>query len=70
LSISDSFISLDVFKPISDTVTISDLFTLSVFQIPPLSSNVSIADSGSGVLTDYAVDYFAEVYAASTVITF
>ena len=33
-------------------------------------SNVSITDSGSGILVDYATDYFDEIYAGSSVITF
>ncbi len=33
-------------------------------------SNVSITDSGSGILTDYATDYFDEIYAGTPVITF
>ena len=33
-------------------------------------SNVSITDSGSGILDDYATNYFNEIYAGTTVITF
>jgi hypothetical protein len=33
-------------------------------------SNVSITDTGSGILVDYAIDYFDEIYAGSSVITF
>ena len=33
-------------------------------------SNVSITDSGSGIIVDYATDYFNEIYAGTTVITF
>ena len=33
-------------------------------------SNVSIIDSGSGILDDYATNYFNEIYAGTTVITF
>ena len=108
LSISDNFISLDVYKPLSDVVTISESFVLAQYLVPfsdnitildsltnsseelvsdslSLSeelvqvfgknidnniSNVSITDTGSGILVDYAIDYFDEIYAGSTVITF
>jgi hypothetical protein len=108
LSVSDSFISLDVYKPVSDDVTVSEslglvlyleAFSDNVIALENLEvvsgslindslllsdelaqvfsknidnnvSTVSITDSGSGSLTDYAVDYFVEVYAASNVITF
>ncbi len=33
-------------------------------------SNVSITDTGSGILVDYAIDYFDEIYAGSPVIAF
>ena len=33
-------------------------------------SNVSITDTGSGILVDYATDYFDEIYAGSSVIAF
>jgi hypothetical protein len=108
LSISDNFISLDVYKPLSDVVTISESFVLAQYLVPfsdnvtildslsnsseelvsdslSLSeelvqvfgknidnniSNVSITDTGSGILVDYAIDYFDEIYAGSSVITF
>ena len=108
LSISDSFISLDVYKPVDDNVTVSEslgivlylaafsdyvsiLDTLGFVTGSSLSddqslsdqlvqvfsknidnniSNVSITDTGSGILVDYAIDYFDEIYAGSTVITF
>ena len=108
LSISDNFISLDVYKPLSDdvialetfnlvkyleaftdNVTISDTLgfvtnsilsddqslsdeLLQVFSknIDNNISNVSIIDSGSGILDDYAINYFNEIYAGTIVITF
>jgi hypothetical protein len=108
LSISDNFISLDVYKPLSDdvialesfnlvqyleaftdNVTISDTLgfvtnsslsddqslsdeLLQVFSknIDNNISNVSIIDSGSGILDDYAIDYFNEIYAGTIIITF
>ena len=108
LSISDSFISLDVYKPVDDNVTVSEslgivlylaafsdnvsiLDTLGFVTGSSLSddqslsdqlvqvfsknidnniSNVSITDTGSGIIVDYATDYFNEIYAGSLVITF
>ena len=108
LSISDNFISLDVFKPLTDdvialesfnlvqyleaftdNVTISDTLgfvtnsslsddqslsdeLLQVFSknIDNNISNVSIIDSGSGILDDYAINYFNEIYAGTIIITF
>jgi len=108
LSISDSFISLDVYKPVVDNVTVSEsldlvlylaafsdnvtiLDTLGFVTDSTLSdsqslsdelvqvfsknidnniSNVSITDTGSGIIVDYAIDYFGEIYAGSPVITF
>ena len=108
INISDNFISLDVYKPESDTVTVSESLTLiqvleafsdnvsildslgfvtgsSLSDDQSLSdelaqvfsknidnnlSNVSIIDSGSGILDDYATNYFNEIYAGTTVITF
>ena len=108
LSISDSFISLDVYKPVDDNVTVSEslgvvlylaAFSDNVSILDTLGfvvgynlsdsqslsdeliqvfgknidnniSNVSITDTGSGILVDYAIDYFDEIYAGSSVITF
>ena len=108
LSISDSFISLDVYKPVDDNVTVSESLGIVLYlaafsdnvsildtlgfvvgynlsdsqslsdelvqvfskNIDNNISNVSITDTGSGILVDYAIDYFDEIYAGSTVITF
>jgi len=108
LSISDNFISLDVYKPLSDDVTALESFNLTKYleaftdnviisdtlsyvtgsnlsddqslsdellqvftkNIDNNISNVSIIDSGSGILDDYAIDYFNEIYAGTIVITF
>ena len=108
LSISDNFISLDVYKPLSDNVIALESFSLvqylaafsdnvtildslgfvtgsnlsddqslsdellQVFSknIDNNLSNVSITDAGSGILVDYATNYFDEIYAGSLVITF
>ena len=108
LSISDSFISLDVYKPVDDNVTVSESLGIVLYlaafsdnvsildtlgfvvgynlsdsqslsdelvqifskNIDNNISNVSITDTGSGILVDYAIDYFDEIYAGSSVITF
>ena len=108
LSISDNFISLDVYKPVDDNVTVSESLGLVLYlaafsdnviisdnlgilfnslqndnqslsdelsqvfgkNIENNLSNVSITDSGSGILTDYATNYFDEIYAGSPVIAF
>ena len=108
LSISDSFISLDVYKPVDDNVTVSESLGIVLYlaafsdnvsildtlgfvvgynlsdsqslsdelvqifskNIDNNISNVSITDNGSGILVDYAIDYFDEIYAGSPVITF
>ena len=99
---------MDVYKPISDNVTISESLTLIQYLAPfsdnvsildsldfvtgsslsddqSLSdelaqvfsknidnniSNVSITDTGSGIIVDYAIDYFDEIYAGTSVIAF
>ena len=108
LSISDSFISLDVYKPVDDNVTVSESLGIVLYlaafsdnvsildtlgfvvgynlsdsqslsdelvqifskNIDNNISNVSITDNGSGILVDYATDYFNEIYAGTSVIAF
>jgi hypothetical protein len=110
LSISDNFISLDVYKTVNDIIDIddsalvsnqlsafnNDLQTSDSTNITVLKSiidesninitesltqvlsknidnnlsNVSFTDSGSGIIVDYATNYFDEIYAGSSVITF
>ena len=56
---------------LSDDQSLSDELAL-VFSknIDNNLSNVSITDTGSGILVDYAIDYFDEIYAGTPVITF
>jgi len=56
---------------LSDNQSLSDEL-LQVFSknIDNNLSNVSITDSGSGIIVDYATDYFNEIYAGTPVITF
>jgi hypothetical protein len=56
---------------LTDNQTLSDEL-LQVFSknIDNNLSNVSITDAGSGILVDYAIDYFDEIYAGTPVITF
>jgi len=56
---------------LSDNQTLSDEL-LQVFSknIDNNISNVSITDTGSGILVDYATGYFDEIYAGSPVIAF
>ena len=56
---------------LSDSQSLSDeLVQVFSKNIDNNISNVSITDTGSGILVDYAIDYFDEIYAGSTVITF
>jgi hypothetical protein len=70
VSISDS-LGFVTGPTLSDSQSLSDEL-LQVFgkNIDNNISNVSITDTGSGILVDYAIDYFNEIYAGSPVITF
>jgi len=75
-SFSDNVTVLESFNfvtgsNLSDNQSLSDEL-LQVFgkNIDNNLSNVSITDSGSGIIVDYATDYFNEIYAGTPVITF
>ena len=56
---------------LSDNQSLSDeLVQVFSKNIDNNISNVSITDTGSGILVDYAIDYFNEIYAGTPVITF
>ena len=61
-----------VTQPLSDTANISESLTI-IRNLDPsgnLISSSTFTDSGSGVLENYAIDYFGENYAGSTVLVF
>jgi hypothetical protein len=74
---SDNVNVLSILNDISGSSLVNDSLSLSeelsqVFNknIDNNISNVSITDTGSGILVDYAIDYFDEIYAGSSVIVF
>jgi hypothetical protein len=76
VAFSDNVTILDSLANLSEAL-VDDSLSLSeelvqVFgkNIDNNISNVSITDTGSGILVDYAIDYFDEIYAGSSVITF
>lgn len=81
-SISDEFISLDVFKPLSDTAIITELINVVLF-LEPFNDNVTLSDVSiftADLVVEDAVSelelqnytdgsYFAEIYALETIAT-
>ena len=68
----DALSFTNVSKPLSDTANISESLTV-IRNLNPsgnLISSSTFTDSGSGVLVNYAIDYFGENYAGSTVLVF
>jgi hypothetical protein len=61
-----------VTQPLSDSANVSESLSI-IRNLDPsgnLISSSTFTDSGSGILANYAIDYFNENYAGSTVLVF